>query len=402
MSFISPVIYGGDSKNPNAKKLSVNHEFLKLTKEFCNIPAVKACRLATITDMYTKIYFPEEPFFVIGNDLYCAGAIGDSTLTRNASTIQFVIYHMDTQTYTTGTISIPWYDDYCSLETGSSNTGSYVYIQPIKRINNLKFVAFIMSSYYYSSGSSKGRNVEAKASCIVDYAALTATKISNINSSMQNYSNFYTGIQSKVYLTNRGYYLNDSRYGTPWYNHLYMFNINTGTYTEIADKGPCCIYTNTSGVECGFGIYSEAESGYDDMVYYITSEGLSSWNTVDQSRRLKDSWFIHHFRDNLPIFIVPSSSPASAVTYIDSLSRTSVSLRCVGSLGVSEYIGSYPFRNTSSSSEIKGKNSVPSVVDYSQTNVVWSIPLIGSITKTGTIDEYIARISLDKEGIKHD
>ena len=128
------------------------------------------------------------------------------------------------------------------------------------------------------------------------------------------------------------------------------------------------------------------------MVYHITSEGLSSWNTVKQSRSLKDSWSIHHFRDNLPIFIVPSSSPASAVTYIDSLSRTSVSLRCAGSLGISEYIGSYPFRNASSSS----------VVDYSQTNVVWAIPLIGNINKSGTIDEYIARISLDKEAIKHD
>lgn len=390
MSFFSPVIYGGDSKNPNAKKLSVNHEFLKLTKEFCNIPAVKACRLATITDTYTEIYFPEEPFFVIGNDLYCAGAIGDSTLTQNEHTIQFVIYHMDTQTYTNGTISIPWYDDYCSL--AASSRGSYVYIQPIKRISNLKFVAFIMSSYYYSSGSSKGRNIEVKASCIVDYAALTATKISNINSSMKNYSNFYTGVQSKVYLTNRGYYLKDSRYGTPWYNHLYTFNVNTGAYTEIADKGPCCIYTNASGIECGFGMYSEAESGYNDMVYYITSEGLSSWNTVEQSRSLTEAWAIHHFRDNLPIFIAPSSSPASVITYIDSLSRTSVSLRHVGSLGISEYIGSYPFKNASGRS----------VVDYSQTNVVWSIPLIGSITKTGTIDEYIARISLDKEGIKHD
>lgn len=390
MSFFSPVIYGGDSKNPNAKKLSVNHEFLKLTKEFCNIPAVKACRLATITDTYTEIYFPEEPFFVIGNDLYCAGAIGDSTLTQNEHTIQFVIYHMDTQTYTNGTISIPWYDDYCSLE--ASSRGSYVYIQPIKRISNLKFAAFIMSSYYYSSGSSKGRNIEVKASCIVDYAALTATKISNINSSMKNYSNFYTGVQSKVYLTNRGYYLKDSRYGTPWYNHLYTFNVNTGAYTEISDKGPCCIYTNASGIECGFGMYSEAESGYNDMVYYITSEGLSSWNTVDQSRSLTEAWSIHHFRDNLPIFIVPTSSPASVVTYIDSLSRTSVSLRRAGSLGVSEYIGSYPFKNASGRS----------AVDYSQTNVVWSMPLIVNIKTTGTIDEYIARISLDKEGIKHD
>ena len=380
MAFFSLVIYGGDSKNPNAKKLSVNHEFLKLTKEFCNIPAVKACRLATGTDTYTKIHFPEEPFFVIGDDLYCAGAIGDSTLTRKESTIQFVIYHMDTQTYTNGTISIPWYNDYCSLET-DSNTGSYVYIQPIKRVSNLKFVAFIMRSYYYSSGSSNGRNVEAKASCIVDYAALTATKISDIDSSMKHYSNFYTGIQSKVYLTNRGYYLNDSRYGTPWYNHLYIFNVNTGTYTEIADKGPCCIYTNTSGVECGFGMYSEAESGYNDMVYYITSEGLSSWNTVDSSRSFKDSWFIHHFRDNLPIFIVPRSNPASAVTYIDSLSRTSVSLRCVGGLGISEYIGSYPFRNASGGSDIKGENNIPSVVDYSQTNVVWSMPFIVNIKK---------------------
>lgn len=390
MSFFSPVIYGGDSKNPNAKKLSVNHEFLKLTKEFCNIPAVKACRLATITDTYTEIYFPEEPFFVIGNDLYCAGAIGDSTLTQNERTIQFVIYHMDSQTYTNGTISIPWYDDYCSFE--ASSRGSYVYIQPIKRISNLKFVALIMSSYYYSSGSSKGRNIEAKASCIVDYTALTATKISIINSSMKNYSNFYTGVQSKVYLTNCGYYLKDSRYGTPWYNHLYTFNVNTGAYTEIADKGPCCIYTNASGTECGFGMYSEAESGYNDMVYHITSEGLSSWNTVNQSRSLKDSWSIHHFRDNLPIFIVPSSSPASVITYIDSLSRTSVSLRHVGSLGISEYIGSYPFKNASGRS----------VVDYSQTNVVWAIPLIGNINKSGTIDEYIARISLDKEEIKHD
>ena len=401
MAFFSPVIYGGDSKNPNAKKLSVNHEFLKLTKEFCNIPAVKACRLATSNNQYTEIHLPEEPFFVINNDLYCAGAIGDASLTLDEKAIQFVIYHMDTQTYTNGRIAIPWYDTCSDIDT-NSNTGRYEYIQPIKRINNLKFVAFIMSSYYESSGSSHDRHIEAKASCIIDYAALTVTKISDIDSSMMHYSNFYTGIQSKVYLTNCGYYLNDSRYGTPWYNHLYIFNTNNGAYTQIADKGPCCIYTNASGTECGFGMYSEVESGYDDMVYYFASEGLSSWNNVKYSRSLKDSWFIHHFRDNLPIFIVPSSSPASVVTYIDSLSRTSVSLRCVGSLGITEYIGSYPFRNVSSGTNIRGNNNVPSVVDYIQTNVVWSMPLIGNIRKTGTIDEYIARITIDKEELKHD
>ena len=65
MSFFSPVIYGGDSKNPNAKKLSVNHEFLKLTKEFCNIPAVKACRLATITDIYIPKYIFQKNHFLL-------------------------------------------------------------------------------------------------------------------------------------------------------------------------------------------------------------------------------------------------------------------------------------------------------------------------------------------------
>ena len=401
MAFFSPVIYGGDSKNPNAKKLSVNHEFLKLTKEFCNIPAVKACRLATSNNQYTEIHLPEEPFFVINNDLYCAGAIGDASLTLDEKVIQFVIYHMDTQTYTNGRIAIPWYDTCSDIDT-NSNTGRYEYIQPIKRINNLKFVAFIMSSYYTSSGNASDRHIEAKASCIIDYAALTVTKISDIDSSMMYYSNFYTGIQSKVYLTNCGYYLNDSRYGTPWYNHLYIFNINNGAYTQIADKGPCCIYTNASGTECGFGMYSEVESGYDDTVYYFASEGLSSWNNVTYSRSIKDSWFIHHFRDNLPIFIVPTSSPASVVTYIDSLSRTSVSLRCVGSLAITECIGSYVFKNVSSGTNIRGDNNVPSVVDYTQTNVVWSMPLIRNIRKTGTIDEYIARITIDKEAIKHD
>ena len=394
MAFITTAVYS-NSDASGGSQAPINTSFIKLTKEFCSNTIVRAQRNCAMPSNYSDIYYPEDPFFVIGNNLYCAGVIGDATLSSNEYTVRFVVYHMDTSTYTTGTIPIPWFQS-----SSNAEYHTYYYIQPIKRIDNLKFLAFVMCGHSYTNGSLSEQQVDARCSCIIDYNALTVTKIAEIADNMKLYTNFYPGIQSKIYLANDGYYLNDSRYGDLWYNHLYTFNINNGSYTLITEKAPCCIYTNSSGVECGLAMYSEYEDGYGSYGYHIVSEGLSSWKTVKSGYKVEESWFPHHFRLNVPIFIIPNERPCLSVNYIDSLSYSNsvLNVRIIGDFSISKYVGSYPFKNNTGGGGRKEKVQAPMVVDYSKPNVVWSLPY----TVSGNVNEYIAKFTIDMEAVKND
>lgn len=409
MPFISNGIYDIGSSDPNAMSPKITKDLITLSAEFCNT------RLYRYEYAMSRVYsasgpylFTEEPYFVIGSDFYIAGMVGDPTLSTTDKTIHFTIYHMDTQTFTDGSIPIPWYSSY-SRENKNNSYSDYYIIQPIKHISGLKFYAFIIE-YYKSS------NAYANTFLIVDYENLTATKISDIPSSYQKHHKMYHGIQSKIFIGS--WYVGGSST-----TYLYQLNTSTGAYTQMTYDSDAAILSqsfNNKTISAVRGYSYYPSNNYRMLWYYaedieknneteypktesnnVNNYSKENIEIVDSHARL----IPHHFRRDLPYFMYIDCCANNLQCTISKIDRfdtdnnadnNTCHVTHLLNTAQLEYVNNSYFRTYDVSNFEGYKTQVrpPMVIDYSNTNVVYGLGLL----YMGYGDTCIAKYTLNMEG----
>lgn len=417
MPFISNGVYVTDSTDPNAKKLNVNTEYVQLSPEFCNNRLYRyEYALYEVISASGPYRFTEEPYFVIGSDFYIAGMISDPKKSSSDGLIHFTVYHMDTQTYTDGTIPIPWFTKY-SRETVSSNYSDYYIIQPIKYISGLKFYAFIVDYYGNSSAN-------INALCIIDYENLTSTKIVDIPSTYDTHLKLYPGIQSKLLVSS--FYVS----GSPS-TDLYQINTSTGAYTKITyddDAGMITktINNNTLSALSGYAYYPSNDYRFiwkfaeDIDTYNSTSFDNTKSNNIYNQGGLEicNSYarlIPQHFRIDSALFIYVDShySPQCNLVSLDEIDTSasssddySITITHLANMAHFEYLDQKSFMNHDEDLRnfqgTKCDIRPPMVIDYSSPTTVWGMSLRyfsmlqwnGYESMNGT---YIAKYTLNME-----
>ena len=392
MPFISNGVYNNSSGTSYAAKPSVSSEFFTLTADFCNN---RLLRYELASDSAELV---EEPYFVYDNDLYLAGIVGDPSIS-NTKMLRFTIYHMDSQTYTDGTIDLSWLSSagYESLGNGSNNFNYWI-ILPIKHIDGLKFYAFICYTSYYSSSGS--RSAYAAYFCIIDYANQTVTQISTIEYRIGNKPKLYPSIQDKLLF---------STYDSNYVN-LYELNLRTGGCTTLISNNVTYSIFSAFGQD---GIIGELNGspyypsnnyrmiwGYRPDISKSASTSCNlttsnSWINYKSTLEVCDDGariFPIHIRSDYGLFLFMDAycgGAECAIVRFDKIEPSSddniLYITHIANIATMQYLNDDDPPYTNINNDLRNFSASPSnirppfVIDYSKPNVMWTMPIASMI-----------------------